>query len=341
VTAIVHLAAFASRFGAQLAALRPLVADPAFDSAATAAGIREVSGTLTSFDGLETRVAPCAETAALAARVSAVRRDARAAIDSSSAASIRDQVTQRAVAAELFGLLDEVTAIATATDAAADAAGLEAQVALVPDASAEPLGSLPPLPTPTPGPTATPPTGPPGSGPDDAAFFGPDAKVTTYAVTGTTPLEIVVSIRARGPVVDWLPGRAEALTVATPHVRIATQGSGSACRVVIEARPAVVYSFAVTLPRWTPPQGVAAATVTWWNAELRRVAIHERHHVELWRAAGVTMTSAVASSTCDTVSRRLTAIVQRTARQNCEFDVDEYGEAVGLDVEDCLAVTGS
>lgn len=333
VTAVAHLTAFANRLASQLAALRPLVTDPTFDSGATAAGIRGVSSTLVAYEGLEARVAPCAATAPIAAQVTAIRREATSSIEASTAASITDRVTQRAAAAELFGLLDPVLDLAAATDHAAVVAGVDTEVAVIPDESSRPLGSLPPLPTPTPRPSVGP---PPNVRTYDAAFFGPNSTLKTYRVSGDSPLEIVASIRASGPPVDWI-GRAEALTLATPHIRIDFSGSGSSCKVVAKASPPISFSFTITLPRWVPPSGVSSTTVTWWNAELQRAAVHEHHHVDLWRAAGTAMSKAVSSSTCSTFESRIASIVKSTARANCEFDMDEYGEALGLSLDQCLS----
>ena len=333
VAAVVHLTAFANRLGSQLAALRPLVTDPTFDSGATAAGIRGVSSTLVAYEGLEARVSSCAATAPIAAQVTAIRQRATSSIDASTAASITDRVTQRAAAAELFGLLDPVLDLAAATDRAAVAAGIDTQVAVIPDESSRPLGSLPPLPTPAPRPSLEP---PPNVSTYDAAFFGPNSTVKTYRVSGDSPLEIVAWIRASGPPVDWI-GRAEALTLATPNIRIGFSGSGSSCRVVAKASPPISFSFTITLPRWVPPSGVSSTTVTWWNAELRRAAVHEHHHVDLWRAAGTSMSRAVSSSTCSNFQSRIASIVKATARENCEFDMAEYGEALGLSLDDCLS----
>ena len=49
------------------------------------------------------------------------------------------------------------------------------------------------------------------------------------------------------------------------------------------------------------------------------------------------MSKAVGSSTCSTFQSRIASIVKATARENCEFDMDEYGEALGLSLDDCLS----
>ena len=172
--------------------------------------------------------------------------------------------------------------------------------------------------------------------------------MTTYRVTGSTPEEIVRSINARGPSDRWLHGRAEAVTLAIPHDRVGFQQNGASCDVVATASPAIYFSFRITIPRWTPPAAAISATatstlsspsratITWWTAEIRHVATHENHHVDLWRAAGVAMTKAVGTSSCTNLVNRLTKIAADTRRENCEFDMDEYGTALGLSLKDCL-----
>ena len=333
--AIAHLSAFASQLGAELATLRPKVTDPAFDSGGTSVIVARVAATLRAFDGLEARTAACSHTASLVGDVATVRLRASSALDVSSAASINDGPVQREAATQLFDLLATVQHLATGTETAAHDAGLEAQIAKIPDASTKPIGSLPPLATDALPPPVRSTPGPDGIPTYDAAYFGPNSTVTTYRVTGSTPREIGRSILANGPLDRWLKGRAEALTLAIPHDKITFSQSGSACRVT-SGSPAFSFSFRITLPRWTPPPDVPKSTVTWWITEIRHVATHENHHVDLWRTAGAAMSKAVAGSTCTNLASRLQKIVQDTRRENCEFDMKEYGEAMGLSIESCL-----
>jgi len=331
VTSVAHLTAFTNQLGADLVDLRPKVVDPAFDSGGTSAIITRVSGTMVAFEGLEERTAACPATASIVAGVASVRLRARTALDSSIAASVNDAEVQRASAAALFGLLPDVEKIGVATNTAARSAGLDSQIAAIPDDSSKPLGSLPPLDT---GPPSPPPRDPGGT--YGNAFFGPNASVTTYRVTGSTPDEIIDAILANGPADKWLRGRAEAITVAIPHDRVGFQQDGSTCRVTPTAKPAFYFSFKITLPKWDRPRDASRAAVTWWTTEIRHVAVHENHHVALWRAAGVAMTKAVAASTCTNLVSRLTKIATDTRRENCEFDMEEYGKAMGLSLSDCL-----
>ena len=85
-----------------------------------------------------------------------------------------------------------------------------------------------------------------------------------------------------------------------------------------------------------PPSSADRATITWWISEIKHVATHENHHVDLWRAAGVAMSKAVGSSTCTNLESHLRTIVNDTRRANCEFDMREYGTAMGLSIESCL-----
>jgi predicted secreted Zn-dependent protease len=98
----------------------------------------------------------------------------------------------------------------------------------------------------------------------------------------------------------------------------------------------VTFLFTITLPRWSPPKHPDGITVAWWNAELARAATHEKHHVDLWRAAAKRMSAAVATSSCATLPSQLGAIVREAARANCEFDLDAYGRELGLTLESCL-----
>jgi predicted secreted Zn-dependent protease len=187
------------------------------------------------------------------------------------------------------------------------------------------------------GPTATP------RAPNDPrvptigdSFFGAGATVDTYGVTGSTASQIVGSIQANGPWSDWLQARAEAVTRAVPHFRFTLVTTAGHCHIEITARPAVTYTFAITLPRWTRPKGVDSATVLWWSSELTRVATHERHHVDLYRAAATRMTDAVGSSTCSNVSANVSAIAKEVNTQQCEFDLQEYGSALGLSLASCV-----
>ena len=332
VTSVAHLTAFTNQLGADLVDLRPKVVDPAFDSGGTSAIITRVSGTIVAFEGLEERTAACPATASIVAGVASVRERARTALDASIAASVNDAEVQRASAAALFGLLPDVETIGAATQTAARSTGLDSQIAAIPDDSSKPLGSLPPLDA---APPATAPPRDPG-GTYGNAFFGPNASVTTYRVTGSTPDEIIDSILANGPADKWLRGRAEAITLAIPHDRVGFQQDGSTCRVTPTAKPAIYFSFKITIPKWDRPSDASRAAVTWWTSEIRHVAVHENHHVELWRAAGVAMTKTVATSTCTNLVSRLTKIATDTRRENCEFDMEEYGKAMGLSLSACL-----
>jgi len=153
---VTHVAAFAAQLSNHLAALRPMITTKPFESAETASSILAVSGTLTAFDGLEDRLRECPETAGFRETVSGLRATARELIGRSVAASVNDATVQRETALALFALLPNAQALAVATLRVADAHKITGQVAVVPESSAQPIGSLPPLPTdvlePTPNP---------------------------------------------------------------------------------------------------------------------------------------------------------------------------------------------
>jgi predicted secreted Zn-dependent protease len=331
-TAVQHLGAFVNQVGGLLAGLRPAITTPSFDGPATTSQISRVSAALRSFDGLEDLTGRCRPTSGIGPRIASLEATARPAIDASQSASVRDDEVQRSSAATLFGLLSDVLAIGRDVTAAAGSLGLDARIAAIPDASARPLGSLDPLPTPTPE-SRIAIVEPSSFG---SAFFGPGTTMTSYGVTGATPYALIASMHANGPFDRWVGQRAEAVTVARPTQHVELRPTTTDCTVVATAQPPVTFLFTITLPRWSPPKLPDDITVAWWNAELARAATHEKHHVDLWRAAAKRMSAAVATSSCATLSSQLGAIVREAARANCEFDLDEYGRELGLTIESCL-----
>jgi predicted secreted Zn-dependent protease len=320
--------------GAELLELRPLVVATPFESGAAAAKIARISATFRAFDGFAGLAAKCSSSSDIATAVAEVRSEALAFVAAASAGSRNDARTQRPAAAGLVELLPAVVAIGRSVEELGAAIGLDKQVAIA-GASAEPLGSLPPLPTPTPRtPIATP--APPKVASVGASYFGPNSVVSTYRVTGSTPFEISSSFHANGPYLEWLKARATGLTKPSPHFRFTSRASTSGCIVVATAKPAVYFSFTIVLPQWDPPRNASSATVTWWNDTIREIAAHEKHHVGLFRASATAMTRAVATSTCDDLQQKLSAALQKVARQNCEFDMREYGAALGLSLSSCV-----
>ena len=191
-------------------------------------------------------------------------------------------------------------------------------------------------PTPTPRPTPT-----PSRAKDPiygGSFFGSNVRVNAYTVTGATPSAILASIRARGPWSEWLRSRGEAVTriVIAYRFRLAYDAIGS-CHIAATANPIVKPSFTITLPKWTRPRGVSDFTVQWWTRELNEVAVHERTHVRIARDGVARMNKTIASSTCANVRSRIQRIAQDIQRQECEFDMREYGEALGLSLNACVA----
>ena len=168
------------------------------------------------------------------------------------------------------------------------------------------------------------------------SFFGSGAKVVTYAVGGSSAEEIIASIETAGPFSDWLHARAEALTTAVPRYRFVLADTAGHCHIQVTKKPAIIFTFTVTLPSWSRPRNVDQATVAWWAKELQRVATHENHHVQIYRDGAERMTAALGHSTCANVADHLTAIVRDIDTEQCEFDLKEYGSALGLSLTSCL-----
>ena len=162
--AVVHLGVLSARLAEDLAALRQVVPAKPFSSQAAATANLRVSATLIAIDGdaLVAGLGQCASTQDLAARMAAVLEQAGVAVKAAKTFSSSDAQTQQAAAATLFGLLPEVLAISKANAVIAVDLGLRDQVAVAPsNLDPRPLGSLPPLPKPTPAATAPPRSTPP------------------------------------------------------------------------------------------------------------------------------------------------------------------------------------
>jgi predicted secreted Zn-dependent protease len=154
-----------------------------------------------------------------------------------------------------------------------------------------------------------------------ASYFGASASLGRFRVTGDTRSEILLSLRRVGPY-----GGAEGVTqpYIQYHLTFKYDRKGR-CRVARTASSAVTMSFHITLPSWTATPGTDHATASWWARELRATAVHERHHVLLWRNALRQANRIVATSSCSTVGDRLNAVWQRATVANCRFDHAEYG----------------
>jgi predicted secreted Zn-dependent protease len=207
-----------------------------------------------------------------------------------------------------------------------------------------PLPTASPRPTPTPRPIA-PATPPPEvAGPGSLPAFGPgsfpaSASVTVsyYAVSGSTPQQIHASIEDNGPWSDWLGRNAQAHVQVSPSFNFAFRSDGFGCGVVPTGGDFVTITYHVLLPSWTPPAGVSQRTVDWWIETIYGTVAHEGHHITLYESYLPQMNDAVRTGTCASVQDDLERLWFEVNRANCEFDLAEYGYAVGLTLESCLA----
>ncbi len=333
--------AFSQRVADDLALLRPIITAPTFDSGAAVTIVRRVSANLTAFNGLDESLRGCDATADLAQRAETLLATLANAVKGFLSAPVRSAQVQRNAAVAAFGLLPEVLALSQTAKDIADGLALDLTVAHVGAGADQPLGSLAPLPTPTPRPTPKPtpkPPKPPKVATIAASFFGSGVKVTTYRVTGSTPYDISTSMNAKGPYDKWLGGRAAGLTKVSSSYRFVSASDGyGGCRIAVTKTPAIVLRYTITLPRWIAPSGTSAATIQWWNDDLRGIATHEKVHVDLYRSAAKRLNSTLAASTCSNAEHNLNAEWAKAQRQNCEFDMKEYGSASGLSLKACLA----
>lgn len=332
--AVTRLGAFTRLIADDLASLRPLVVAASFDSAETVRATRRVSATLTAYVGLEQSLRTCDATVELAHRVEVLRTGAKATLAMSLSSAIADAQVQRDAAVSLLELLPEVLVLSEAARSVADNLGVALEVAQVPDGAVQPVGSLPPLPTPGPTPKPTP---LPTAAAIKPSFFGPGVKISTYNVSGDTPREISRSIEANGPYSKWLGGNAAGQTRTVVTNRFHFEVGSGGCQIVVEATPAIRLTYTIILPRWTPSSGTSTTTIKWWNEQLGDIATHEKVHVDIYRSAAKQLNSALASSACADAERHLEAVWDDAERENCEFDMKEYGASSGLSLRSCLA----
>ncbi len=99
----------------------------------------------------------------------------------------------------------------------------------------------------------------------------------------------------------------------------------------------VTITYHVVLPSWAPPSGVPSRTVAWWTDTIHETVAHEGHHITLYEEHLPAMNEAVRSGTCASVEADLERLITDAQRANCEFDLAEYGYALGLTLESCMA----
>jgi predicted secreted Zn-dependent protease len=319
VAAAVRLGAFTSQMAGDLASLRPLVVAPTFDSPEAIAGTRRVSATITSYTGLEQALLACQATADLGPRVAKLLANANATLAAAFAAEITNEQVQRDAAATLFALLPEVLRLASADQAVSGSLGIATQVAEVSQGADDPLGSLPPLPTPTPQLA-------------DSFVALPRlsvsiwrASVRYFSIDGMNPGELEASDQANIPNAadgDRVPN-AFAYTEVTADTLepkyLADLNSGS-CRM-LGATGTMTYR--VTIPQWASPSRVLPQLLAWWKPVLEHTRWHEEQHVRIFEKWIPALGKRLAGHDCSSapaIENRWSA--DMTAAQNA-FDATE------------------
>lgn len=155
----------------------------------------------------------------------------------------------------------------------------------------------------------------------NSAYFGGGVTVARFRVSGDTRGQILRSIRSKGP-----HGGAQGVTQPYMRYRFTFRDDRRGrCRIVRTGASAVTMSFRITLPTWAATTGTDHDTASWWAAELRETAAHERKHVRMWRNAVRQANRVVATSSCGTVGRRLDAVWRKAILANCRYDAASYG----------------
>ncbi len=139
--AVTHLGALTERLTRDLASLRQLVIAAAFDGAAAAGAIRQVSATLTTYAGLEQTLEACEATATLRQRSGQLRARAETMLAGSLSARITDTEVHWGAAVRLVGLLADTLALSQAAQGVAAGLGISIAVATDPRGPVAPGGS--------------------------------------------------------------------------------------------------------------------------------------------------------------------------------------------------------
>jgi predicted secreted Zn-dependent protease len=113
------------------------------------------------------------------------------------------------------------------------------------------------------------------------------------------------------------------------------------CAVVTPDGEGLSISFLVDIPDWSPDAASTSYIINWWNAEILRVAIHEKHHVNDGNEMVVEASQALKTSNCDNVETNLNTVYTNWEKADCQFDLDEYGTAMGETMATCMAKRSS
>ena len=311
----------------KLATIREPLTARTYDGWAILGTARSANATLTLYAQTITTLRTCPEAAEVVTLMEAFGQAAASHIGIVLAAGHAVAPGPRAAMVALFQLLPDVIEISQEAKKVADRLSVDFVVATLPDGAGEPLGDLAPIPSQSPRNVRT----------IGAAFFGTGVTVKTFTVGGQTPSAIIRSINERGPVSEWLGGRATATTQARPEYRfeLGSSSSGS-CTLVPTGTPPIVIRYTVTLPKWSAPSGASRATVDYWNDLIVEIATHERRHVEIFREGAKDLNAAFRSSTCGNVEANLIEVLTEVNLEQCRFDMREYGYALGLTLEACV-----
>jgi predicted secreted Zn-dependent protease len=317
----------------RLVAIREPLQAVAYDGWTILGLARRANATLKLYADTIPGLEACPGSSSLAARLGEVATSARRQVEIVLAAGAAAQPAPRQAMVGLVELLPEVVEISEDARTLASRSAIRLSATTVPDGATEPLGKLAPLPTPRATPEIVTTAG------IDRDFFGPRVHLSTYEVSGTSPAEISASLNASGPYSSWTDSRADGLTVASATYRfqlVVDEASGT-CTLESTGAPTITMRYTVMLPRWTTPPDAEPATVEWWNEVVHRIATHEQQHVAIYREVQRELNDAFRRATCETVEDDLVAVWSEATREQCELDMKEYGDALGLSLADCVS----
>ena len=156
----------------------------------------------------------------------------------------------------------------------------------------------------------------PGTPAPDESVAIPHAKMVYYDIEGSTAAELRAQLNAKGPR-GYDGYRGDATT--RWFIRWNWPGYGSAlCRL---GDATVTYDIQVTFPRWKAPAGASPELVARWKEYTRRLAEHEKGHVDFVVARHRSVLDAIRGATCATAEAAAQAALGPIRQHDIDYDM--------------------
>jgi predicted secreted Zn-dependent protease len=153
----------------------------------------------------------------------------------------------------------------------------------------------------------------------------PNAAIVYYDISGSTESELRAQLDALGPTgYDGYKGD------ATTNWFISWDWPGYGNSVCDLSAATVSLTVEVTFPRWTPPEDAGTDLVDRWAGYTRRLAEHERGHVDFVAANYESVTDAIKAATCETAEAAAQEALASIRQHDTDYDAEtDHGATQG------------